>query len=486
MLSPTVTAGKSSSSHRDLTSYYDARAADWAAKKNRHYFQGVIRLVKFLAPPGMRVLEIGCANGDLLAALNPAYGVGLDLSSRMVEVARARHPHLCFVRMDAHDLEPNSSLAEAFDYVILSDLVGDLYDVQGAFEQLRKVCHPRTRVIVTFYNYLWEPALKGAERLGLKTRQNLQNWLSPQDLENLLELSGFEVIKAGRRMPFPLYLPLISEVVNRVIELTPLLRRLGLQQYLVARLRPQAGMPAPQRSCSIVVPCRNERGNIAAVVERTPVMGTRTEIIFVEGNSTDSTLEEIRAVMARYRGPHQLKLIEQGEGRGKGEAVRKGFAAATGDVLMILDADLTVAPEDLPRFFDAIASGAGEFINGCRLVYPMEKEAMRYLNLLGNKFFGKMFTWLLGQPIKDTLCGAKVVLREDYEKIAAHRSYFGNFDPFGDFDLLFGAAKLNLKIVEIPIRYRERSYGSTNISRFRHGWLLLRMCGFAARKFKFF
>ena len=484
MPTPTATAGKNTHTHRDLTGYYDALAVHWAAKKNRYYFHGVIRLMRFLVPKGSRVLEIGCANGDLLAALEPVYGVGVDLSGRMVEVARNRHPELQFLQMDAHELLADATLAGPFDYVILSDLVGDLYDVLRAIQQLRKVCHPRTRVILAFYNYLWEPILKAAERLGLKTRQNLQNWLTHQDLANILELAGFEVIKCGRRMPFPLGLPLISDSLNKILQATPVLRRLGLQQYLVARLRPAA--PYRAYSCSVVVPCRNERGNIAAVVERTPAMGARTEIIFVEGNSTDSTLEEIQQVMARYRGPHELRLIRQGSGRGKGDAVRRGFAAASGDVLMILDADLTVAPEDLPPFFDAIQSGTGEFINGCRLVYPMEKEAMRYLNLLGNKFFGKVFTWILEQPIKDTLCGSKVLLREDYEKIAAHRAYFGNFDPFGDFDLLFGAAKLNLKIVEIPVRYRDRTYGSTNISRFRHGWLLLRMSVFAARKFKFF
>jgi SAM-dependent methyltransferase len=484
MPTPTATAGRTSYTHRDLTGYYDALAPDWAARKNRYYFEGVIRLCRFLVPKGSRVLEIGCANGDLLAALEPSYGVGLDLSPRMIAVARERHPGLQFLQMDAHDLGADPALAGPFDYVVLSDLVGDLYDVLGAVQQLRKVCHPKTRVVATFYNYFWEPILKTAERLGLKTQQNLQNWLSHQDLANLFDLAGFEVIKRGRRLPFPLGLPLLSRLLNSVLQMIPGLRRLGLQQYLVARLRP-AG-PSSAYSCSVIVPARNERGNIAAAVERVPVMGTRTEVIFVEGNSSDGTREEIQSVMARYRGPLEVRLLEQGSGRGKGDAVRKGFAAATGDVLMILDADLTVAPEDLPKFFDAVQSGAGEFINGCRLVYPMEKEAMRYLNLLGNKFFGKMFTWILEQPIKDTLCGTKVLLREDYEKLAANRSYFGDFDPFGDFDLLFGAAKLNLRIVEIPIRYRDRSYGSTNISRFRHGWLLLRMTVFAARKFKFF
>jgi len=477
MPTPTATAGKNTHTHRDLTGYYDALAVHWAAKKNRYYFHGVIRLMRFLVPKGSRVLEIGCANGDLLAALEPVYGVGVDLSGRMVEVARNRHPELQFLQMDAHELLADATLAGPFDYVILSDLVGDLYDVLRAIQQLRKVCHPRTRVILAFYNYLWEPILKAAERLGLKTRQNLQNWLSHQDVANLLDLAGFEVIRKGRRLPFPLYIPVLSTALNKLGQALPLVRGLGIQQYVVARLKPSGARPG--YSCTVVAPCRNERGNIAALLERLPPLGTRTEVVFVEGGSTDGTQEEIRRVLASYRGPHEIKLIEQGAGRGKGDAVRQGFAAAGGDVLMILDTDLTVAPEDLPKFFEALQSGAGEFINGCRLVYPMEKEAMRYLNLLGNKFFSRAFTWILDQPIKDTLCGTKVLLREDYEKIAAHRSYFG------DFDLLFGAARLNLKIVDIPVRYRERAYGRTNISRFRHGWLLLRMTLFAARKFKF-
>ena len=115
----------------------------------------------------------------------------------------------------------------------------------------------------------------------------------------------------------------------------------------------------------------------------------------------------------------------------------------------------------------------------------MEKEAMRFLNLCANKFFSITFSWLLGQSVKDTLCGTKVLWKKDYERIAANRSFFGDFDPFGDFDLLFGAAKANLHIMDIPIRYRDRTYGSTNINRWSHGLLLLRMFIFAARKLKF-
>ena len=241
--------------------------------------------------------------------------------------------------------------------------------------------------------------------------------------------------------------------------------------------------PEKNYSVSIIIPARNEQGNIEKAVLRTPAFGSNQEFIFIEGGSSDGTWDEIERVTKNY--PEKNILCFKQTGQGKGDAVRLGFDKASGDVLMILDADLTVPPEDLPKFYNAIQQGTGEFINGCRLVYPMEKEAMRFLNLLANKFFGVLFSWLIGQHYKDTLCGTKVLFRRHYEQIADNRGYFGNFDPFGDFDLIFGANKQNLKTVEIPVRYKERTYGSTQIKRFYHGMLLFRMCWFAAKKIKF-
>jgi glycosyltransferase involved in cell wall biosynthesis len=276
-------------------------------------------------------------------------------------------------------------------------------------------------------------------------------------------------------------LPLFSDFVNKYIANLPLIRHLGVLQYYVAR-----PIPTEPRECSVsvVIPCRNEKGNIEQAVLRLPTFGKSLEIIFVEGNSTDGTLEEVKRVAQAYGQQTNIRWAVQ-DGKGKGNAVRNGFSIATGELLMILDADLTVAPEDLPKFYDTARLGKGEFVNGSRLVYSMEREAMRFLNVLGNKFFSVMFTWLIGQKIKDTLCGTKVLFKEDYDMIVAQRSYFGDFDPFGDFDLLFGAAKLNLRIVELPVRYHARTYGETNIQRWRHGWLLLRMVVFAMRKIKF-
>jgi len=465
----------------EIADYLDAQApgSDRWKRKNPYYYELIERILRFHIPPGSSVLEIGCGTGDLLAALEPSRGVGVDISSRTVEIARAKHPRLKFLAGDAEELP----ISEPFDYVILSDLIGYLDDVQRAFEQMNKACGPRTRVILTYFNYLWAPVLRVGERLGMKRPQPDQNWLALPDLQNLLSLAGFQTISMGYKVLLPIRIPLLSSLCNRVLANLPLLRKLCLVEVIIVRPAP---IPVPEKtlSCSVVVPARNERGNIEDAVRRIPEMGRHTEIVFVEGNSSDGTTEEIERVIAAFP-DRDVKLLRQGSGVGKGDAVRKGFAAATGDVLMILDADLTVLPEELPKFLKILASGRGEYVHGSRLVYPMEKQAMRFLNTLGNKFFSLAFTWLLDQRFKDTLCGTKVRYRHDYERIAAGRGYFGDFDPFGDFDLIFGAAKLDLKIVEIPIRYRERTYGTTQISRFRHGWLLLRMCVFALFRIKF-
>jgi len=367
----------------------------------------------------------------------------------------------------------------------LSNIVGFCENVLDVFKELHKVCHPQTRIMVSYYSRLWEPMIKIGEKIGIKKSAPQQNWLSQDDLKNLLHLAGFETYRTNMRVLVPFNIPVISTVFNKYIARLPLINNLCLNQFVAARPAPNPQEDISNKySVSVVVPARNESGNIEDAILRTPNMGKGTELIFIEGNSTDDTWDKIQEMYEKYKGTHNIKIGQQ-EGKGKGDAVRKGYDMATGDILMILDADLTVPPEDLSKFYEALASGKGEFINGSRLVYPMEKEAMRFLNTLGNKFFSMAFSWLLEQPIKDSLCGTKVLLKSDYEKLKKNRKFFGEFDPFGDFDLLFGAYKLNLKIIDLPIRYHERTYGDTNISRFRHGVILLKMCAYAATKIKF-
>lgn len=369
------------------------------------------------------------------------------------------------------------------DYVLLNGNIHYEIDIQTFLEGLRERLTSATRVIITFYSNFWKPLLRLATALGLRSKTPEENWIAPEDLRNLLLLAGYELVREESKLLVPVYLPVVSYLANRFLAPLPGFRIFNLLNIAVARpfVRTEPEVPP---SVSVIVPARNEAGNIEAAILRTPAMGPDDELIFIEGNSTDETWETIRQMQQKYQGTRTIRIDRQ-EGKGKGDAVRKGFMLAEKDILMILDADLTVPPEELPRFYDALVSGKGEFINGSRLVYPMEKQAMRFLNLLGNKFFAGMFSFVLGQRFKDTLCGTKVLSRGNYLKLAAHRKYFGEFDPFGDFDLIFGAARMALRIVEVPVHYRERTYGETNIKRWRHGMILLRMLSFAAARIKF-
>jgi ubiquinone/menaquinone biosynthesis C-methylase UbiE len=461
-----------------LFDYFDNLAVkrEYWKRRNRFYHKIIEKQYTFMIPEGSRVLEVGCGTGDLLNAVNPSVGVGVDFSENFLSIARSKYPHLHFINANASEF----STSESFDFIIISDLLTSLWDIQKVLNNLRNLTSPHTKIIISTYNYIWEPILRLGESLWLKAKQPLQNWLSIKDINNLLELENFEIIKVSNKILLPKYIPVLNSIFNGFCANLPIIKSLDLVSFITAR--PRAPKPV-EHSVSIIVPARNEKGNIENAILRTPEFGTHQEFIFIEGNSKDNTFEEMLRVQTKY--PQKDIQVMKQSGHGKGNAVREAFDKASGDILMILDADLTTPPEDLNKFYYALANNHGEFINGCRLVYPMEKDAMRFLNFLANKFFGWLFSYLLGQRLKDTLCGTKVLFKKDYELIKKNRKYFGEFDPFGDFDLLFGAAKLNLKIVEVIVRYRDREYGSTQISRFKHGWLLIRMSFFAAKKIKF-
>ena len=443
-----------------------------------------------LVPADASVLEAGCGEGDLLAALPNAVRHGVDYLPELVAAARARQP---LISVEVGDVAARGGAggavaedvadARRFDAVVCDRLCHSVLDVQALLAALKRRLAPGGRIYLTAFNYFWEVPTRLAEVSGWKRPAPTANWLSDNDFRNLFDITGLEVIRHEDRMLLPLDVPGASAGLNKYLVRVPGMQHLSLYRVYVLRDR---GAPAPLRraSVTVVVPARNEAGNVQAAIDRTPVMGRATELIFVEGGSTDGTWETIERAIRCYDGPLKLRAFQQ-TGKGKGDAVRAGFEAATGELVMILDADLTVPPEDLPAFYEVAARGQADFVQGTRLVYPMEPGAMRFFNKLGNVAFSQLFTYLLQQPIKDTLCGTKVLWRKDYERIAAARSHFGDFDPFGDFDLIFGAARLGLKIAEIPVRYRDRSYGETNISRWKHGVLLLRMSAIAARKIKF-
>jgi len=463
----------------DIAQHYDALASqrDAFRAKNPYYYERLHAEYRYLIPKGKKVMEVGCGTGELLNALEPCFGVGVDVSKGMIKIAEGKFAQLRFYAGEVADIEEGDY---RFDYIVLSGVLGEVDDIQLLMQQLRRFCLPHTRIVIEYYSYLWQVILKAGEKWQMKIPQRIQNWVTYQDISNFLTLAGYDVVRKERAILLPKFVWGLSWLINKFVARLPIFNALTLNHFIVAR---PLFDEQKEYSTTILVPCRNEKGNIEQAITRTPAFGSHQEFVFVEGNSQDGTYVEVERVIAKYP-QKDIKLFRQA-GKGKGDAVRLGFSRASGDILMILDADLTVPPEDLPKFYEAIRDRRGEFINGSRLVYPMEKQAMRFLNMLANKFFGVFFSWLLGQRFKDTLCGTKVLFKKDYEEITANRSYFGDFDPFGDFDLIFGAVKANLKVIELPVRYKERTYGSTQISRFRHGILLFRMCFFAMRKIKF-
>jgi len=348
--------------------------------------------------------------------------------------------------------------------VILDNVIGDIPDLQTYFEDLRKNLSPDNRVLISYHNHIWEPVLNLASTLGLRKKVGVQNWLTDEDLLNILTLSGFEIITSYKRF-------------------------FGITAITVAHpssINHNPSIINHKYSVSIIIPARNEEGNIGKIIPSIPEFGKWQEIIFVEGNSTDRTWEEIQKEVKRTRLSPRLQRVKtfKQKLKGKADAVRLGFEKATGDIIMIYDADRTVPSSDLPKFYNVLARGLGEFANGSRLIYPMEDQAMQSLNKIGNQFFSFVFTKIFGQHFKDTLCGTKAIFRSDYLKMKTDYLKYLEIDPFGDFALIFSAIKHNLKVVEIPVRYKEREYGSTNIRRFYHGLLLFKLAWIALKEFK--
>ncbi|PZV26158.1 MAG: glycosyl transferase [Snowella sp.] len=459
--------------------------------KNIYYYQDIENLCKFFVQPDSRVLDVGAKLGHLLAAVKPSYGLGIDSNSSAVEQAREKYPHFEFEVANPEEFVSD----QLFDYILLTNTISSLDNIQQTFSGLHKVCNSSTRLIITFHNPAWELILRLATilRQRMPLSSSSLNWLNLEDVENILYLTDFQVIEHGKRFLFPKKFPFLASFLNKFIAPLPFLNALCLTEYVIARPNltrrfNTSGQVSTNKlnelTCSVIVPARNESNNIEGCVARLPKLGKHTEIIFIEGHSSDETWAEIQRVQAKYQDQWDIKICQQ-TGKGKGNAVREGFAMATGDVFIILDSDLTVRPEDLIYFFEAIADSSCEFANGCRLIYPVSSEAMPWLNRMANRFFAWLLSYLLNTKIKDSLCGTKAIKKEHYKKIAQNRHYFGDFDPFGDFDLLFGASKLGLQIQDIPIRYVPRSYGQSNIQHFKEGLVLLKMCLYAAQKIKF-
>lgn len=468
-----------------LGAFYDSVASGrqkWI-QKNRFYHEQMLRFYRFLVQENSRVLVLGCGTGELPGGLRAAYAVGVDISPRMIEIAKEKCPQIQFVCQDIEEF----STEETFDYIVIPGTLNSVKDIQQLLQKIAAFSTPDTRIILNCYNQLWNPLIKLAQKSRFKMPELIFNWLSVDDLENFLHISGYQVVKKDFLLLCPKYFPLVTAFLNKFLGILPLFRRFSLQQFLVARLNvPPAN--ADQLKASVVLTCRDEEGNIEGLVKRIPEMGAHTEIIFVEGHSKDNTVEKIKEMIRKYP-DKEIKLLKQ-KGIGQGDAFRMGFDEAKGDFVFWLEADLTTPPEEIKYFWDAYVAGRGEYVNGSRFIYKMEKKAMPFFNFLGNRFFGWLFTIFLGQRFTDTLCGFKAISKKNYMKIRREINYFGDFDPFGDFELIFGVIKNNLKVIEIPVHYQPRNYGEpkaygkTLFSLVKHALLLFRMSWKAFRVFK--
>ena len=432
---------------------------------NRYYHSTLKDFYRSHTKPTDDVVEYGCGTGDILSAVNGRRKVGLDIAEGMLRRAKEKYPNLEFYQ---HDAETAFQARAAFDVALLPDIIDHVTDILKLYGSVNRILKMGGRMCLSTINPLWDPIFLVAEKMGQKMPEGEHNFVPNRDLINFLALRGFKLSSWGSRMLIPRYIPLISDPINALAPRLPFVRRLCVAQTLVAeKVREYPDAYEGDLTCSVVIPCFNEAGNIEECIRRIPSMGRKTEILVVDDGSRDETASIARKIAET---DPRVRVISYSPNQGKAQAVKKGFDHATGDVMMILDADMTVMPEELPEFFRPLAEGVADFANGTRMIYPMEQQAMRFLNVVGNFVFGIVMSWLTAQRISDTLCGTKALFRKEYSKIPLGR------DRWGDFDLLFGAAENHLRIVEVPVHYKARVAGVSKMQPFRHALLLVRMC----------
>jgi ubiquinone/menaquinone biosynthesis C-methylase UbiE len=449
-----------------VRAHFDALADRYLdlKKLNAFYNDYLIRWTKALVPPRRRVLDIGCGRGDVLAAVRPTVGLGLDLSPTMVRRAAADHGHgtsgLQFIEQAVEEFQGDGT----FDAALLTNTLEYAYDIGAILDRARAALRDNGRLLITTANPVWSPIFKAASKVGMRIPECDRLWVTNEDLDNLLKLHGFEVVDKRMDLVLPKPVPGLGDALNWAVSRTPVMRYLGSTQLIAARKLPEK---ARAYSVSAIVPCYNEAGNVERCVREMVKLGSRTELIIVDDGSKDGTAALVNPAL---RSDIDVKVVSYSPNVGKGNAVQRGFERATGDILMILDADLTTHPEELGPLYEAMSTGRAEFVNCTRFVYPMDGQAMKFANYVGNKVFTIAVSLVMDRRVSDTLCGTKAMFRTDYEHFTMGR------DPWGDYDFLFGAAQLRLAVCELPVHYRDRLAGVSKMNSMKHAKNLVRMC----------
>ena len=374
---------------------------------------------------------------------------------------------ILFLDLNDSKLTSLSTINKKYQRIILTDVVENYDDVFALLNIVSNLLTIDGKLIISSINTKYLILSRTLEFLKLKDSNENTSYIHVKKIRNITSGVGLEYQKFYTKQLFPFSFFYVGNVINKIMEIISFQLNLGIKTYIIFR---PAIITNSKNSKSIIIPAKNEEGNLVELVSRIPKF-ENTEIIFSYGKSKDNTLKVMKQITQSNK-LFKFKLVKQTK-NGKANAVWEALNVVENDLIAILDADISVDPETLSDFFDIIEKNNADFVNGTRLIYDMEKNSMRFLNRIGNRFFQFFISKIIKEALTDSLCGTKVFKKSYLNDLYFWQNIFGKKDPFGDFDLIFAAAYSGQKIVEMPIVYRERKYGTTQIARFKDGFKLL-------------
>ncbi len=355
--------------------------------------------------------------------------------------------------------------------IILTDLFEVSTDILELLSMVNKLLGKDGIIVICSINQKWNRILNLFERLNLKDGNQKRLFINSTIVLNIAKVTGLEFVTQRNKQIFPFRMLGLGSLINNILEILFFPFSFGIRIYSILNQQEKFN-EEKKYSKSIIIPAKNEEKNLKPLLNQIPELEEDHEIILAIGDSEDKTYEVAKEIKEARCWPFEVKVIKQ-TGKGKANAVWEAVEEASKEVIIILDADISVNPETIVQFNSVIDTGKASFVNGTRLIYGMESGAMRIVNNLGNRIFQYIVSIIIGQKITDSLCGTKVFFRKDFNKIKLWKELVQMKDPFGDFDMIFTAGYFGLKILEIPVRYQARVYGVTQIKRFRDGYKLI-------------
>tara|TARA_B110000977_G_scaffold125183_1_gene160299 strand:+ start:1495 stop:2904 length:1410 start_codon:yes stop_codon:yes gene_type:complete len=346
-----------------------------------------------------------------------------------------------------------------FDHIVIADIEHQKFITKNLIDLNEKIDN-ECRVIVLSKSIFWSTLINFYKKIK-NIGPDKNNFLPYSNLRKIFLNTNFEIVKNEKIIFFPFQFSLLTKFINQIFRF-PVLNFFCMINLTVLKKVQKKNYQAEGKKISFIIPCKNEGGNIKFFYEKIINSTINAEFLFGNDNSSDNTLDEIKKLQQAI--PNKEIKIYDGPGVCKSENVYKGINLASGEIILIYDADLTVSFDDLVNSINLLLKTDADFINCTRMIMPQQKNAMKFLNFYGNLFFAFLFSILFKQKITDTLCGTKIFFKKDWEQIKKYNNTWGAKDLWGDFDLLLGAYKNNLKIVENPISYTDRKEDETKMT----------------------